>query len=391
MKMMYMAFAVALFSAMSACGQNLSDGKGDFAMSVYQQVAKEKDNGNFVFSPMSVSLALRMTAAGAQGKTLDEMLNVLGGRKTTLNHDTEKLMESIEGDGPCGAMIANAIWVQKGHGLQSRFVDTLKNYYRADCNESDFIKASARKKAISSINRYVSAKTKGKIGKLVDGNVIGEATRMVLANAIYFKCDWLNPFKPSNTRERMFHSIGGDSASSMFMAQTDNFMYFEDVDCQAVSLPYADGRYQMLVVLPSEKMFRRVEQRLTSVYVANLLSNMGDERVDLTLPKFKIETDVDFTEILKSMGMADAFSPFADFSGMSKSNDLQISKVLHKAVIEVDEQGAEVASATAVAMVMKSVFRPEAKSFVADRPFVYFIVDSATQTILFAGRYVSAN
>lgn len=373
-------------------GQNMSLSMNDFAMLAYSQVAQNNEGKNFVFSPVSVNLAMRMASAGAAGKTLKQMSNVVSGREnaSVTERNAQLFINSINANDESPLKLANSLWVQKDYKLKSSFASTLKMYYQAECNNVDFVKKTGRSKAISSINKWVSDNTNGKIKNIVNGGVITEYTRMVLANAVYFKCGWLEKFEPRNSHNREFHSIDGSSDKITFMSQTESFDYAETDSYQAVALPYAESRYKMIILLPAQGRFREVEQSLTSDFFPELSDSLRYERVNLSLPKFKTETDVDFTDLLKSMGIVDAFTSDADFSGMSDGNDLQISSVLHKSMIEVGEDGTEAAAATAVIMMAKSAFFKEVKVFDANRPFIYFLYDSETQTILFVGRHITA-
>lgn len=389
-------FLLSVLLSVSVCvvaiGQNMSLSMTDFTMLAYSQVAKNNEGKNFVFSPVSVNLAMRMTSAGAEGKTLEQISNVVCGRENASSamRNAQMFISSVTANGESPLKLANSLWVQKDYKLKSSFADTIKMYYQAECNNVDFVKKSARSKAISSINKWVSDNTNGKIRNIVNDGVITEYTRMVLANAVCFKCGWLEKFEPKNSRSREFYSIDGSSEKITFMARTESFDYAETDSYQAVVLPYAESRYKMIVLLPAKDHFQKVEQNLTSDFLAELLDSLRYERVELSLPKFKTETDVDFSELLKSMGIIDAFTDDADFSRMSDDNDLQISSVLHKSMIEVSENGTEAAAATTVIMMAKSAFFREVKVFDANRPFIYFLYDSETQTILFVGRHITA-
>ena len=212
-------------------------------------------------------------------------------------------------------------------------------------------------------------------------------TRMILVNAISFKCDWLHKFKQKNSKTADFHQIDGVTVPTTFMSQTENFGYRKTSDYEAVELAYADTRFAMLVVVPAEGRFSDVEAQLTADSVQGVVDSLSDERVALSMPKFNSASSFDFNEILKQLGIVDAFGGNADFSGMSGAPDLQLSKVVQKAVIEVDESGTEAAAATAATMMVKSAYFPEIKHLNIDRPFVYFIRDTQTNIILFVGRY----
>lgn len=383
------------FLTMVTQGQDFEAMSSDvnrFALSTYAQMAGA-DKGNFVFSPLSLNFALRMVEAGAVGKTYSEMETVLNPDedKRQIGINTKRYSQMLQNSEPCAISIANSVWVSKGYKLLPGYVDTLKASYGADCSPLDFSSRRACRRACVVVNQWVSDQTNGKILRLLEDNMVNANTRMILVNAISFKCEWMNKFKSKNNIDGEFHSIDGSVSNHTFMSQTDNFGYADNDDFQAVELPYSGGRFSMLIILPRDDSFDKVETALTADLVLNTLTRLSNERVALTMPKFKGETSVDFSQILRTMGVVEAFGAEADFSAMSGRSDLQLSQVVQKTVIDVDESGTEAASATAATMMVKSAFFPELKHFTADRPFVYFIVDVQTNTILFAGRYVTAH
>jgi len=380
----------AAFTANAQSDNPMSASLNDFSFSAYKQVAEAKKNENFVFSPLSVNLALRMTEAGAKGKTLDEIAEVVSKAEdqTTVDKNVAMLMNSFADEGDYKLKIANAVWIQNGYKLQTDYTDNLKDNYKATAQNVDFIKNKNRKATCNTINKWVADETAGMIKKLIQPNSTNRNTRLVLTNAIYFKCYWQSQFRSSNNRMRNFRSVDGSTAETNFMKQTEHFKYFEDSTLQIISLPYSTDRFQMFFILPSENNFSNVEQELCSDSLMDIMRKMEEQLVEVVIPKFKIETNVDFTTLLKQMGINEAFSNYADFSSMTSENNLKISQVLHKAVIEVEEKGTEAAAATSVTMGLKSAYLPKLKHFIADKPFIYFIWDEGNRTMIFAGRYV---
>lgn len=387
------ALCLTVAASASVCGQwvgPLSRDVNGFAMGAYARLAEAGDN--FVFSPLSLNFAMRMVEEGARGSTVAEMAAVLNPAEGAeqIGGNVRRYQASLNGNGACDLTVANSVWVAKGYGLLPAFVDTLKLCYGAACGQLNFATRRACRLACAEVNRWVAGQTNGKITNLLTDNMLNANTRMVLVNAINFKCQWMNKFKPKNSSGKDFYSIDGTTKNITFMSQTSDFDYCETADFKAVEMPYEGGRFSMLIVMPADGQFGKFESELTSDFVGCVVDSLDNEHVALSMPKFNASSSVDFGQILKAMGMVEAFGGAADFSGMSGKQDLQLSKVVQKTVVEVDESGTEAASATAATMMVKSAYFPKTKHFDIDHPFVYFIRDTQTNIILFAGRYVKA-
>ena len=387
------ALCLTVAASVSACGQwvgPLSRDVNGFAMGAYARLAETGDN--FVFSPLSLNFAMRMVEEGARGSTVAEMAAVLNPAEGAerIGGNVRRYQASLNGNGACELTVANSVWVAKGYGLLPAFVDTLKLCYGAACGQLNFATRRACRQACAEVNRWVAGQTDGKITNLLNDNMLNANTRMVLVNAINFKCQWMSKFKPKNSSGKDFYSIDGTTKNITFMSQTIDFDYCETADFKAVEMPYEGGRFSMLIVMPADGQFGKFESGLTSDFVGCVVDSLDNEHVALSMPKFNASSSVDFGQILKAMGMVEAFGGAADFSGMSGKQDLQLSKVVQKTVVEVDESGTEAASATAATMMVKSAYFPKTKHFDIDHPFVYFIRDTQTNIILFAGRYVKA-
>jgi len=239
------------------------------------------------------------------------------------------------------------------------------------------------------INRWVEQKTQERIKDILPRGSVDSLTRLVLANAIYFKGTWAVPFRAGETRPLPFHLSASSEAQAPLMHHTDNVRYMEDNDMQAVELPYSGNGLSMAVLLP-----RRIdgcgdlESRLTPALLPRALAQMKQQRVEIYLPKFKLDYSAGLNEPLAKMGMSDAFGPKADFSGMDGTKLLYISGVFHKAWVEVNEEGTEAAAATVVGMAPSAVMRPLAPPpvFRADHPFIFLIRDTRSGSLLFLGR-----
>jgi serpin B len=371
----------------------LVTGNSAFAFDLYQAV--RENQGNLLYSPYSISLALAMTYSGARGETKQQMADTLS---FTLPDDrlhpafnALDLELADRGEDPRGGEgfrfqlnIANAIWGQEGYAFLPEFLDVLAENYGAGLRLLDFV--SAPEESRLAINDWVSDQTEGKIPDLMPQDVIDELTRLVLTNAIYFNAGWAFPFEPQDTEDGPFHLLDGGELTVPMMKQSHEFAYAEGEGYQAVSLPYGVSGVSMVLLVPPAGQFEAFESSLNAERVDAILKGLGRWSVTLSMPKFDFESSFDLGETLATMGMPDAFSELADFSGMTGSPELFISAVVHKAFISVDEEGTEAAAATAAVGGAYSL--PPHVDLTVDRPFVFLIRDYETGAILFVGRVV---
>jgi serpin B len=283
--------------------------------------------------------------------------------------------------------IANCLWAQKGHPFLPAFLKTAQQNYQANLNQADF--ATEAEAARSEINRWVAQKTEDKIRDILPPGSLEPLTRLVLANAIYFKGIWAKPYDKSETSTQPFHVSNAQQVNAPLMHHFDEVRYLENSSFQAVELPYQGGQLSMVVMLPRKvDGCGDLENRLTPALLSSSLKEMKPQRVEIFLPRFKLESSFDLNAVLARMGMPDAFSPKSDFSRMDGSKLLYISHVFHKAWGEVNEEGTEAAAATAVAVVTRGAVKPPPPPpvFRADHPFVFLIRDTNSGSILFLGR-----
>jgi serpin B len=375
-------------------------GNTDFALQMYGELA-EREPGNLFFSPYGLSTALAMTYAGARGETERQMAEVLNFSLPQQRlHQTfgalEKQLNQAGDKGQYELNVANALWGQKDYGLRREFLQLIEANFGGGLEEVDFVNAT--EKARQTINGWVEEKTQDKIKDLIGPGVLDRLTVLVLTNAIYFKGDWAAKFKEENTKFAPFHVVkyqtaddspgeasGAGTVQASLMHQEGRFKYGLSDDLQLLELPYKGNDLSMVVFLPKKvDGLAEVERSLAPDNLNRWLRHLHDTQVELYLPKFKIATGpVELKDILVQMGMPTAFSR-ADFSGMTGSKELFISNVLHKAFVEVNEEGTEAAAATAVVM---GRGRTEAiPVFRADHPFVFMIRHNPTGSILFMGR-----
>jgi serpin B len=374
--------------------EDLVGGNSDFAIDLYQKL-RTKD-GNIFYSPYSISLALAMTYAGARGETEEQMADTLhyglGQDRlhpafNSLDMELASRGEGAEGKDDEGFRlnIVNAIWGQKDYEFLTDFLDTLAQNYGAGLRVLDFIGAPEESRV--TINDWVSDQTEGRIEDLIPQGMINTLTRLVLTNAIYFNAAWMFQFNEDATIDGVFHLISGDEVTAPMMRQTESFGYTEGDDYQAVELPYDGGELSMVILLPDSGEFSGFESSLDFEKLQGIIDDISYQEIALTMPKFEFESSFDLKQTLSEMGMANAFSDSADFSGMTGKRELFIAEVVHKAFVAVDEAGTEAAAATAVVMELTAV--PEEPVPVKiDRPFIFLIRDIETGALLFVGRII---
>lgn len=386
---------VTSFAVSESETAELVSGNSQFALDLYQELRGEE--GNLFYSPYSISLALAMTYGGARENTAAEMANTLSyilpddrlhEAYNALDQTLASRGEGMEEEGGFQLNIANSIWAQEDYPFLDEYLDLLGENYGAGLWLVNF--ATAAEEARLAINDWVSEKTEEKIKDLIPQGAIDSMTRLVLANAIYFKADWQTPFDADRTKEEPFFLIDGTEimAPMMSMFTPPILPYYKGEDYEAAEVPYKGEQLSMVLVVPNEGMFQEVEDRFSAELLSEVTGSMEQMGVDLTLPKFEFESTIGLSDTLQSMGMMDAFGANADFSGMDGTLELFIQDVLHKAFVSVDEQGTEAAAATAVIVGLKSIPILDVVLTV-DRPFLFFIRDIPTGSILFVGRVMN--
>ncbi len=377
-------------SGRGAQTQSLVEGNTALALDIYGQL--KASPGNLFFSPYSISTALAMTYAGARGETEKQMGRVLHfGKEQPQLHaafgELQRQLNEASKQKGLELSIANALWAQKGHPFLPAFLETAKGDYQANLDQADFrTEADA---ARGEINRWVAQQTKDKIHEILPPGSLDHLTRLVLANAIYFKGVWTKPYDKAETSNQPFYLSAARQVDVPLMHQFDDVRYMENSEFQAVELPYSSGELSMVILLPHRvEGCGTLENRLTPDLLSRSLAQMKRQKVEIFLPRFKLESSFKLNDTLGSMGMLDAFGPEADFSGMDGSRNLFISGVFHKAWGEVNEEGTEAAAATAVAVAASAVMKPlpPPPVFRADHPFIFFIRETRSASLLFLGR-----
>jgi serpin B len=362
----------------------------DFAIRLYGEVAEADARSNLFLSPFSVQTALAMCAAGAHGETRKVLADLIGAPPDVAeqNRHYAALLKTLDsaGGNDVQLSVANGLWGQHGYRFRPEYLNDVAAFYDGALSEVDF--RSAPDAAVKTINAWVLAKTAGKIKDLIQRGLITPDTRLILTNAIYFKGKWDQEFDPSHTRDDDWHGPSG-VVKTPLMHRTGGYLYCQTGDFQALDLPYRGGKLSMLVVLPRKQDgLAALERAWTAGRVFEQVTKLlaYEETVNVALPRFKIETEFMLSSALCAMGARLAFSDAADFTGIG-AEPLKISEVVHKAFVEVNEEGTEAAAATGVAM-LKLAMPIKPKTFRADHPLLFAIRDRKTNALFFCGRLV---
>ena len=360
-------------------------GNDAVAFRLYEHLAKT--DGNLVFSPFGISMALAMTAAGAEGNTLDEMRQVLAIQQADADHHAafSSLYEQTEQSARTSGIalrIRNALWIADTLHVQPPFRSIVEQAYRASLFPVDFAQGAA---VAQQINAWANEATSGRLTRMIDADQFSRDTRLLLLNTVFFKGTWTHRFSRSNTRPVPFHVTPTRSVPVPMMHQKTMAWYVAEPSVSALELPYARGGFSMVLLLPARKDgLGELGASLTVEQVETLLHRLAHIEVDVRIPRFAFRSDLPLNSILGAMGMRDAFTAAADFSRISPDHGLHVSDVRHCAGIEVDEEGTTAWAGTTVQM--KESLPPPLPVFLADHPFLFFILEKSSGTILFMGR-----
>ena len=362
--------------------QALVDGNNLFAMDLY---ARMKDQpGNLIFSPYSISTALTMAYAGSGGNTAREMARVL---HVTLEQDAlsnvyAQYIKMFHDPQGYELAVANSLWGQKGYAVFGEFTELLKADYDGAWEEVDFAKAPV---AAGVINTWVGDRTHGRIRDVIQPDSLNETTRLVLVNAVYFKGQWEKAFKKIHTQNGRFRVGPDDDKIVAMMNQQEDFFYTDNALAQILEMPYVGKDLAMMIVLPRKvDGLKELEGVLNIEDYNTWVKDLKEMKVDVTLPKFQNTASCGLVPALTAMGMPEAFSGDADFSGISDQFSFSISDVRHTVFVDVSEEGTEASAATADMSFTK--LEPSTVVFIADHPFLYLIRDTRSGGILFMGR-----
>lgn len=374
----------------SAPARALADGNNRFAVDLYAALCDRP--GNVLVSPYSVETALAMVHEGARGDTAERMAAVLGlpDAPTTAYRDLAAALVpgTVEEDGksiPAYEMrVANRVWVQRGLGLVPAFTAAMEGPFEAPVGRIDFRNTE---RARAAINGWVAEHTNDRIRDIVPPGLPTPDTLLALANAVWFKAAWADPFEERWTKEGPFTTAAGNTVKANLMHRNGEYPYADVGDAALVEIPYRGGETSMVIVLPkATDGLPALEKGLDAKTLTAWLDRLAVEPVVLRLPRFTFTRDYDLSTVLPRMGMKTAFEAgAADFTGMTTEQPLFVGPVLHKAFIAVDEAGTEAAAATVV-MMLKGGLARDPVTFTADHPFLFLIRHRPTGAILFLGR-----
>ena len=366
---------------LSAAERALIAGDTQFAFDLYRKV--HQGNGNLFFSPYSISMALAMVYTGSDGKTEEQMASVL--HFESAPYDLPPVFRALHsellgrGTRNFQLRLGNSLWWQEGYALRQGYLNTLGKRFGATVESLDF--STTPEKSRATINDWVSRYSKGKIKELLPQGSITSLTRLVLANAIYFRATWKERFNADYTSNSPFNLLDGGQVTVPMMEQITPFAYTATGGVQAAELPYIGERFSMIVLLPARGQFEDFASSLTADQVADILEHLSIQMVQIYMPRFEFRSSFKLADTLAELGMKDAFIlGRANFRGMTLTRDLFLGDVYHQSIVSVDENGTYAVAATAGDMVA-----PDVPTVRLNRPFIFLICDIETGGILFMG------
>jgi len=369
----------------SADARLLSDRNLQFACKVFEKLRSEQPDANLLISPLSISIALGMASNGAAGETRAAMakaLEMTGLSPTQVNGGLRDLKAALMAADPKVRLaIADSLWARKGITFKPEFLDVNRNFYDAAVATLDFADPGSAR----TINGSVDKQTQGLIPDIIDADTLRNLT-MLLLDAVYFKGEWTEPFEKSDTQDLPFTLLRGEKTVPL-MSQSGEYRYMESDDFQAISLPYGNGRLEMVVFLPAKaSSLAAFCEGLTPEQWNGWLGQMAERQGTIKLPRFTAKSDRKLNDVLSALGMGVAFRPGADFSAMSNET-MWLDFVRQKAYLKVDEEGTEAAAVTDVGLMMAPPPPPPTKPFemIVDHPFFLVIRDNGTGALLFMG------
>lgn len=372
-----------LLLSLSTAEKEMVRGDNGFGFRLFSGLAEAKPEGNIIVSPLSVSVAMTMAYNGARGATETAMaasLGYAGLSREDVNAFYAKLVPALsKADGKVKLNIANSIWSNSGLEVEPAFLELNRSSFEAEVRTLDFAAATT----LPIVNKWVGDKTGGLIPKVLEDPLSPDEV-MLLINALYFKGAWTRPFDPKITYEGVFHpAVGVDKACRMMTAE-ETFLYHSDGKVNALELPYGDSLFSMVFLQPKEAAgMAGLIADLAGGAWEGWQDKFAPVRGLIHVPKFKLEYGEILNDVLIGMGMGPAFDGSADFTGIRKDGGLSISQVIHKTLVNVDEQGTEAAAVTVVKVKVVSMPMDLIK---LDRPFVFAIRERSSGAILFLGR-----
>lgn len=378
---------------LSAQEMILVDGSNDFAFRLLHKLLEKEPDDSFFASPLSISTAFAMAMNGAEGQTYEQMRDFFGHRGLTRDEINEAFLQLIvlltTLDESVRFDIANSAWYREGYPIFDEFLNVNREYFDADVFPLDFGRADAP----DIINAWINDKTEGLIEEMIDE--IGPDVVLYLINAIYFNGDWTVQFDPDDTRDQPFTRSDGSKTEVPMMKVADKFRYHIDVEWTALDMWYGDAGFSFTALMPTagpaDGGLDLLAHELTHARFESITSNLKSDTINVYMPKFDIDYEIEkFSRDLMGMGLTIPFTGgLADFTRITKEDPLVISDVLHRAVIKLDEEGTEAAAVTVIEFTRVTSVGggPSRLTIRLDRPFLFFIRENTSNTILFMGKY----
>ncbi|XP_046551363.1 leukocyte elastase inhibitor-like isoform X1 [Haliotis rubra] len=369
--------------------KKVASANSQFGLDLYKKVALDLKDSNVFLSPFSISAALAMTQLGARGDTAAQMNQVLKWTdiQDSVHPGFEYYLRLLKTQEDYVLTTANRLFVNEKAKILDEFLQKTEKHYGAQAVLSDFVGNGAGE--AEKINQWVESETNSKIKDLITGG-IDPLTAMILVNAIYFKGNWAEKFDPTRTEKGTFKVKPGETVQVDMMRMKKKFRFGlnDELNCSVLELPYVKEDLSMFFLLPDkDDGLGELESKLNHVSLMEALKRVHKTTVNISMPRFVLESSFEMNEVLKSLGMSDAFDEQkADLSGIDGTRLLYVSKVVHKAFLEVNEEGSEAAAATAVIFMSNSL--PIIEPFKADHPFLFLIRDNRADVVLFMGRLV---
>lgn len=410
---LHFAFKIALISSFnliilcqldkqeinSVISKEVPRGNNEFALKLLQFLASRSDDGeeNFFFSPTSMALALGMVFLGAERDSATQIIDVFNWnvlKRKEIHPAMKLLQETLNSEQQEFELkLANRVWGHKDLRLKNKFINSVKEVYDTEVNLVDF--ALKSEEARAEVNQWVYQQTNGKIVGFFPPGSLNDDTKLALVNAIYFKGSWKYQFNEQNTFRAPFFAHGSRKNEQIveMMSMTAKFMYFYDEEnsCRVLELPYSGrpgSKVSMLLLLPGQlDGLSKLEQSLTVEKLERWTTLLMETKVSVSLPKFKLNQEIDLKTVLPNLGIQDIFDASkANLSGISENDELFVSSAIHKAYVEVNEKGTEAAAATGITMAKRSLDMNEI--FQVDHPFLFVIRHHTSDSILFIGRVI---
>ncbi|XP_034024010.1 neuroserpin [Thalassophryne amazonica] len=373
------------------------DTTSEFSVRLYHQLQVAGEQDNIIFSPLSVAVALGMVELGARGASLEQIRQAVGFSHMLPGVEFSLLQNLTEAfpddDAHYVIRFANSLFLQEGVTFNPEFLRMMRKYFRADVETVDFSESVA---VAEQINSWVENQTESKIRELLSAEDFSSLTRLTLVNAVYFRGSWKNQFRPENTRTFSFSRDDGSEVQTLMMYQQGDFYYGEFSDgsqeaggvYQVLEMPYEGEDMSMMIVLPRQEVpLASLEPIIKAPLLDEWASNVKRQKVEVYLPRFKVQQKIDLRNTLKELGIRNIFTKDADLSAMADGKDLFIGKAVQKAYLEVTEEGAEGAVGSGmIALTRTLVLYPQV---MADHPFFFVIRNRSTGSILFMGRVMT--